>query len=455
MRSMVEGAIRRFARWPWPLGRVPGKSLARSPSGPVRLDDLAGSRVDQAVPPDRQPPSGPRSPRGRVTAATAATPDRRPVGWGARASTFLIFLVLGFCIGAWAAALPYLKAQFGMSDRGVSLALLTLAFGSVAATVGAGILTPRIGTGRATIGAAIALVALFSTPALAGSFAMLLVLTFLFGLANGTLDMAMNGHASDVEARWRAPIMSSFHRAFSLGGLAGASFGGALAALDWTAGGQLRAASAVAAVLVAVAVPLLGRGARSDDRVQALAWPERATLALGMLVFFGLIVEGAMADWSAIYLTSVAGSTKGVAAMGYAAFSVAMATGRLVGDPVVKAAGRRPVVAGGGLIATAGLALAVGWPTPLAAVVGFALVGIGLSNAVPVVFSAAAAYGRSPAAGIATVATVGYAGFLTGPPLIGGIASAAGLRAGIAALIVATAIVAVLGRFVEKRSVKR
>ncbi len=368
-----------------------------------------------------------------------------------RGATFAVFLVLGICIGAWAAALPALKAQLGLSDRALSLALLGGALGAVLSTIAAGVVTPRLGTGRATAVAAIAVVAVLSVPALAGSLTLLVVFTFLVGLANGALDVAMNGHASDIEERWGAPIMSSFHGAFSLGGLAGASLGGVLTSLDWSAGAELRAATAAGGVILGCALPWLGPGAPSQGAGPGLAWPKRAMLGLGTIVLFGLLVEGAMSDWSAIYLSSVAGSAKGEAAAGFAAFSLAMAAGRLGGDAVVSALGSRAVVAGGSLLALAGLGLAVGLPSPLAATLGFAMVGIGLSNVVPVVFSAAAAQGSTPAAGIAAVATIGYSGFLSGPPIIGAVASVAGLRTGMAVLIVAAAIMVVLGWGVRAR----
>jgi MFS family permease len=141
----------------------------------------------------------------------------------------------------------------------------------------------------------------------------------------------------------------------------------------------------------------------------------------------------------------------GAAASGYAAFSIAMAGGRLVGDGVVRALGPKKVVLLGGLIAALGMALAVAVPEPLMAAIGFALVGIGASNVVPVVFSAAGRFGSSPSAGVAMVATVGYAGFLGGPPVIGAVATMAGLRTALGLLLVVALLVALGSLSIEKR----
>ena len=153
-----------------------------------------------------------------------------------------------------------------------------------------------------------------------------------------------------------------------------------------------------------------------------------------------------MADWSAIFLTSVSGSSVAMAATGYAAFAVAMAAGRFAGDWVVARFGASQVLIWGGGLAAGGLALAVTFPTPLVVAFGFAAVGVGLSNVVPVLFSVAARAGSTPAAGIAPVASCGYAGFLSGPPLIGFVASLAGLKVGLGCLVPAALIVMVLGR---------
>ena len=375
---------------------------------------------------------------------TVTTGRGRGVTLAERAATFTIFLALGVGVGAWAAALPALKLQLDMSDRGLSLALFGLAIGSVLSSVAAGVIAPRLGTGRATGVASLAVVAALFLPPWAGTLPQFIGLTFVVGLAVGALDVSMNGHAGAIEQRSGGPMMSSFHAAFSLGGLVGSALGGAIAWLGWGTGPQLWIPVALAGACNLLALPWLGRGQKRRGGGLGMAWPRRAMLGLCAIILFCFVIEGAMADWSAVYLSTVAGSSVAVAATAYAAFSITMAAGRFVGDRCVSILGPRWVVVAGGVLALAGLGLAVALPIPLPAAIGFALVGIGLANVAPVVFSAAARSGTSPAAGVATVATVGYAGFLSGPPVIGAIASVAGLRTAIGCLTLAAAVTTLL-----------
>lgn len=370
---------------------------------------------------------------------TAAALPTRDASWAERGSTIAIFLALGIAVGAWAAVLPALKTTLALSDRDLSFALLAVAVGSVISTVSAGALTPRIGTGRATAGASVVLALGTVLPALAGNLGALIGLSFLFGVSMGFLDVSMNGHASEVERRWGRAIMSSFHGAFSLGGLAGATLGGLIAAAGLGPMAQLGIPAAMIGCLVVVAAFGLGPGARSEAHETGLAWPERAAWGLCVVALLCLLVEGAMGDWSAVYLATIVRVSDAAAASGYAAFSIAMTFGRLVGDQVVRRLGPRPVVIGGGAVAAAGLALSVAVPEFMPATVGFATVGLGLSNVAPTVFSAAGRFGRTPAAGIAMVVGLGYLGFISGPPLIGAVASLFDLRIALAFLVACAA----------------
>ncbi len=210
--------------------------------------------------------------------------------------------------------------------------------------------------------------------------------------------------------------MSSFHAAFSLGGLVGAALGGALAGAGCGSGGQLWIPLGLAGLLNVLALPFIGRGStpqtkRRRRRPASGRWLRRGgvgrtLLLLGLVASFCFVIEGAMADWSAIFLTSVSGSSVAMAATGYAAFAVAMAAGRFAGDWIVARFGASQVLVWGGGLAAGGLALAVTFPAPLVVAIGFAAVGVGLSNVVPVLFSVAARAGSTPAAGIAPVASL-------------------------------------------------
>ncbi|WP_207486048.1 MFS transporter [Arenibaculum pallidiluteum] len=369
----------------------------------------------------------------------------------ARIATTGVFFANGLGIGAWAAAIPRLQDALSLSAGRLSLALLAFAAGAVVSMPAVGILASRIDTGHTTLAGGLAFALALLCPPLAGDLVLLCAAAFVVGAANGTVDVSMNAHASGIERQWGTPIMSSFHAAFSLGGFAGAGLGAALAALNPEAGALagLWGPGLLAAGIVAAGARALGTGWRPAPS-GALATPGRAALALCAVALVCMLIEGAMADWSAVYLSeSGAGAA---AAAGYAAFSLAMVAGRLLGDRVVAAVGAPGVVLGGGAMAAAGLALAAAVPAPVAASAGFALVGLGLSNVVPAVFSAAARIGATPAAGVAMAATAGYAGFLLGPVAIGGIASALGLRAGIVVLAGGAVLVALLASAVRPRT---
>jgi predicted MFS family arabinose efflux permease len=365
-----------------------------------------------------------------------------------RTAVTAVFFANGLGIGAWAAAIPLLKSANGLSDAGLSLALLGFAAGAVVSMPLTGWLAPRAGSGRMTWIGGLAFALALVLPPLAPGLTALIAAAVLLGASNGILDVSMNAHASQVERRIGRPIMSSFHAAFSIGGLSGAALGGLAA----TAGANavLWMAAMAASVLTAGFAPDLGRGerqARGDGPL--LVRPDRAVLTLCGVALICMMIEGAMADWSAVYLSAIGGATPAVAAAGYAAFSLAMALGRLFGDRAVHSMGGDAVVRLGAGLAFCGLALATLFPG-LPAIPGFALVGFGLSNVVPAVFSAAGRLASSAAVGVAMAASAGYAGFLAGPPLIGSVATVLSLREGMALLAVAAIAVAVLAPAVRR-----
>jgi predicted MFS family arabinose efflux permease len=356
--------------------------------------------------------------------------------WRPRLGTLSIFLANGLGIGAWAAAIPRVKADLGLSDAGLSVALLAFAAGGIVAMPLTGLLVHRLRSGLASVVAGFAFAAAVAAIGFTGTLETLSATACLAGIASGVVDVAMNANASDVERRWGKPIMSSFHAAFSLGGAAGALLGGWLGERG-TAWGLLGPA-VLSLLLVAVSVPFLMREGHGFQGA-GFAAPSRRLLPLAALAFVLMATEGSVGDWSGTYLAR-SGVDPGATAAAYAGFSLLMITGRLVGDGIVGAAGPRATVGLGALIAAAGLAISAAWPGLAGGVIGFGLVGAGLANVVPVLFSVAGRMGSSPAVGVASAATSGYAGLLLGPVAIGAAASAVGLRptivmlAGVAAL---------------------
>src|SRR5919112_1353826 len=244
----------------------------------------------------------------------------------------------------------------------------------------------------------------------------------LLGATNGGLDVSMNAQAVVVERGYGRPIMSSFHAAWSFGGLAGAALGGLLASLGI---GPLPH-FCVVAILSAIAFVgayralLPSHADASEEGAPAFARPTRALLGLGIISFCVLLGEGAMGDWSAVYLNNTLGTGPGFAAAGYAAFSLSMAFGRLFGDGLTERLGSATLVRSCGALAALGLGIALAIGQPLVALVGFACAGAGFSIVFPAALSAAGrTEGTATGPALAAVSTAAYTGFLVGPPFIG------------------------------------
>ena len=253
----------------------------------------------------------------------------------------------------------------------------------------------------------------------------------------------MNAHASVVEARWGSAIMSSLHAGWSAGGLIGSAFGGLLIARGAGPALQLGIEAGIAFAIAVAASLTIGVGdTRAATRVFAL--PERKLLALSLIAFLAVFVEGSVTDWSALYMSSEVGAPIGAAAIGFSGYALMMIVGRLLGDSVVRAVGRTRVILYGAAMLFAGIGLATGPVSEPSAVVGFALVGLGVANMVPAAFSASAAAASSPSLGIAMSATMAYAALLVGPPLFGAIATVSSLRLAFAILLLAAAGIAAL-----------
>ena len=364
-----------------------------------------------------------------------------------RVATLAVFLANGFGIGAWAVEVPRIKESLSLSDTSLGIALFAFALGAIVAMPLAGRLAPRFGSGRATALLAVAFVIALPLPAFVPDLVSLCAVLLVLGAANGALDVSMNGHASTIETQWKAPIMSSFHAAWSAGGLLGAATGAMIQKWGVGVAGGLVLPDAVIGVLVVAAAMLALRdlGPRASAPASGFALPSAGVMKLAALAFLCMMVEGAVADWSAVFLRSALDGEASAAALGYSAFAFSMAACRIVGDVSVRRFGSGTVVGLGGLIAATGLALVLGLPNVVTACVGFALVGVGLANIVPVIFSAAGRSTLTPAIGVSMAATAGYAGFLVGPPLIGFGAGFVGLRLALCVLLVAAVIVCLLG----------
>jgi fucose permease len=380
-------------------------------------------------------PPNPKANRSAVNAGPFMLVDH------ARLAVSVLFFVNGAVLASWLPHIPAVKARLTSGDGQLGLVLLAMAGGAMVALPTAGWLIGRLGSRALSSSAALALCLAMPLPVLSPTLPALVVTLALLGACNGLLDVSMNAQAVVVEQRRGRPIMSSFHALFSLGGVAGALLASGAMSLGL---GERAHAALVALAAVSLALPgLVPATPTPDATAPALARPSRALLALGVLALLGLLAEGAMADWSAVYLHDTLGASPAVAAMGFAAFSLAMAVGRIGGDVLVGRLGPRRVLRLSATVAAIGLAAALLVGQPAVAVVGCALVGLGIANIIPVLFSAAARVpGLHAGRGLATVARTGYLGFLAGPPLIGAVAEVAGLALGLGVVSAACGFVA-------------
>jgi fucose permease len=361
-----------------------------------------------------------------------------------------VFFANGVALASWVSHIPAVKARLAIGDGQLGLVLLSMAAGAVAALPLAGWLIGRLGARAATVGSAIGLCVTLPLPVLSPSVALLVAALTLLGACNGLLDVSMNTLAVTVEDRVGRPIMSSLHGLFSLGGVAGAVGASTAMAGRLTDAGHVLGTAASLLVLLAVALPAVPRPAvPPGPPVPVFVKPSASLLALGLLTFCGLLVEGAVGDWSAVYLHDALGATAAVSATGFGAFSLAMAAGRFGGDRVAQRLGAARLLRLSGVLAAAGLAVSLLLGHPVVAVAGFGLVGAGVANVVPILFGAAGRVAGVPSGtALAAVASTGYVGYLTGPPLIGLAAEAAGLPAALGVVAAACTLIAVGARAV-------
>ncbi|UCR83844.1 MFS transporter [Pseudomonas chlororaphis] len=342
-------------------------------------------------------------------------------------ATRVAFFIAGFGIAAWAPLVPYAKARAGLDEGTLGLLLLCLGVGSILAMPIAGVLAGRFGCRR--VMAAGSLLICLALPLLAtvSTVPLLIAGLFMFGAGLGTVDSTVNLQAVIVERASGRPMMSGFHGLFSLGGIVGAAGVSAMLGLGLSPLGATLVVVALLVVALLKAAPhMLPYGSQSSG--PAFAVPHGVVLFIGCLCFVVFLAEGAVLDWSAVFLSAERQVDAAYAGLGYAAFALTMTVGRLTGDTIVHKLGAKRVIVMGGSVAAAGLLLATLAPAWEAALVGYALVGVGCSNIVPVLYTAVGKQTLMPEAiAVPAITTLGYAGILAGPALIGFIAHGSSL----------------------------
>jgi len=379
-----------------------------------------------------------------MNAVPSAFPGTRTRLRAARWATRIQFAAMGFVGGIWGVHIPTAKAHYDLSERGLSFALLAAAAGAVTCLVFAGRLVSAFGARAVALVAGLVLCAALGVIIIPDSLLALPLLMFGFGGAMGLMDVSVNAEGSVLEAHSGKKVMSGFHAMFSAGGMAGAAAGSMLIAAGVAPELQLAGLGAVLAAIVAMASTfMLPVHPSNPEHESGYRLPRGLLAVLGLLAALGLVAEGAMYDWSVLYMQTQTAAAPALAALGFASFSAAMAATRFAGDWLRTHVSAPRLLGGSALLAAVAMAVVLLVHDPIVALVGFALVGVGFANMVPILFVAATkAPGVSPATAIAAVSSMGYLGFVAGPPLIGGLAHASSLSWALGVVVIAALLLA-------------
>ena len=364
-------------------------------------------------------------------------------------STRIAFFIAGFGIAAWAPLVPFAKARANLNEGTLGLLLLCLGMGSIIAMPVAGVLASRYGCRRVLTAGTLMICLALPMLATVSSIPLLIAGLFLFGAGLGTVDSTVNLQAVIVERASGKTMMSGFHGLFSLGGIVGAAGVAGLLGLGLS---PLQATLLVVVIMVVAllkAAPhLLPYGSESSG--PAFAVPHGVVFFIGCLCFIVFLAEGAVLDWSAVFLSAERGLDEAYPGLGYAAFALTMTAGRLTGDAIVRRLGATRVIVIGGTLACGGLLLATLLPAWETALLGYALVGAGCSNIVPVLYTAVGKQTVMPEhIAVPAITTLGYAGILAGPAMIGFIAHGSSLNIAFVLVAVLLAALAISGKILR------
>jgi fucose permease len=365
------------------------------------------------------------------------------------------FAALGLLSGIWGVHIPSVKQQYALGEARLSLVLLSVALGAVLMLLGTGRLIARLGVRASAWLAVLAMSAMLALSLHWTSLPALLPSMLLFGAAMSLFDVAINTEGSTLEALGGRAVMGNLHGCFSLGGMAGAALGALLLRLQWPVTLKL----ATVGLLIGAAGSLAARAMVASNTKQTVdeedaapfSWPRGPLLVLGLLIFAAMSAEGAMYDWSVLYLEQELELPQDRAALGYAVFAAAMALARLLGDRLRERHAERWLLRLGGGMTALAMEVVLLTSDPLLALLGYGITGAGLALSAPILYNAATRVpGTTRAAAITSVNTVGYSGFLLGPPLIGALAQGFGLSRALCVVVLGSSLLAWGARFVPQ-----
>ena len=374
-------------------------------------------------------------------------------GSNERMATRLIFSLGGIMLGAWAPLVPLAKDRLAVGEGTLGLLLLCMGVGSILAMPMTAFLTSRFGCRQVITVSAAGLCLVLPLLATVGNVAVMATTLVGFGVVMGCTSVSMNLQAVLVERQAGQALMSGFHAMFSLGGILGS---GSMALLLATGVEPLAAAFAISLVmlglLIAARSGLLPYSDAGGAKPPAFVVPQGIVLAIGVLSLLAMLAEGGVLDWGALFMVEAHGADLGLAGFAYTAFAITMTIGRLLGDSLRTAFGDLVVLTTSALVATAGFLASLFLPSAAAALVGFLLVGAGVSNIAPILFTLTGKTRRMPAnLAVASVLTVGYVGIIAGPAAIGLIAHATSLQTAFFLLCAAMLVIALSARSIFHR----
>ena len=372
-----------------------------------------------------------------------------------RFAVSVVFFINGAIFGSWFSNIPFVQSKLGLSEGLLSIAFLSLSIGALFTLIITGWLIKRFGSKIIIIISTLSFCMSILLPFLSDNFIMFILSMFAMGMINGAMDVSMNTQAVCIEKKYKKPVMSSIHAFFSLGGLISAGIVKITHTLNIGTMTYIIFASIILGTAgMSVFKWLLKSGNDSNTGsgdAPVFALPTGPLIGLSVLMFLAFSSEGSIGDWSAVYLSRNLKVDEGTAAIGYAAFSLMMVAGRISGDYLVKWFGTVRFIRISTGIASIGLGVALFIGNPVFSIIAFGFVGLGMSNVVPVLFSAAGRVdGIDPGYGIASTATLGYFGLLAGPAIIGFTAEMFSLSIALFIIVISIAIISIFSGIVKK-----
>jgi MFS family permease len=364
-----------------------------------------------------------------------------------------IFFQSGLCFSSWASRIPHIKANFELSDSELGGVLLIRPLGALIGLPLSGFIVDRFGSKYSAIAGALAFSSSLVFIGLAPTLSFLIFSVFLFGIAANIINISINAQALQVQESFGKVIMASFHGVWSFAGFIGAAIGSLTIYLNLDLAIHFLIIAGMVWLLLILCNGYLDDSKDSSaSRKFAFEKPDPHLLKLGLVAFCGLICEGCMFDWSGVYFKQVVGVKEELVAVGYIAFMSTMSLGRFISDSFTNKYGSKTIIQASGIMIFSGLLIAVVFPHISTAIIGFFLVGAGTSSVIPLTYNEVGKNKKfTPGKALAMVATLGYLGFLLGPPAIGFIADLLSLQASFTLVAIIGLVISIIITYENKK----